>query len=63
MGRSILDEDHIHPPIRDNVASDHSDIAREVLPAVARQGVVVVSGADEMDRPGTDQGMRRVLGN
>ncbi|MBL0142119.1 MAG: glutaredoxin [Betaproteobacteria bacterium] len=45
MGRSILDEDHIHPAIRETIANDHSDIVREVQAAVAGKGVVVVGMA------------------
>ena len=42
MSRSILDEAHIHPTIRDTIANSHSDIVREVLAAIAANPVVVV---------------------
>jgi monothiol glutaredoxin len=42
MGRQILDESHIHPAIRDTIASHHGDIVREVQEAVAAHAVVVV---------------------
>ena len=42
MPRSILDEAHIHPAIRERVASLHRAIVREVQEAVARHPVVVV---------------------
>jgi monothiol glutaredoxin len=42
VSRSILDEDHIHPAIRDKVAGNHADIVREVQAAIAANGVVVV---------------------
>ncbi len=42
MPRSILDETHIHPAIRDRVASHQQAIVREVQTAVAQHAVVVV---------------------
>jgi glutaredoxin-related protein len=42
MPRPILDETHIHPAIRERVASHQQDILREVQDAVARHAVVVV---------------------
>ena len=42
MRRSILDEDRIHPAIRDKIADNHADIVREVEAAVAANDVVVV---------------------
>ena len=42
MPRAILDEDHIHPAIRDRVASHHATIVDEVRAAVAAHAVVVV---------------------
>ena len=45
MGRSILDEEHIHPAIRDKVAGNHSDIVQEVQQAIATSAVVVVGMA------------------
>jgi monothiol glutaredoxin len=45
MGRSILDEAHIHPVIREKIASSHVDIVREVQAAAAANDVVVVGMA------------------
>jgi monothiol glutaredoxin len=45
MSRSILDEKHIHPDIRDKVASSHADIVEEVKSAIASNDVVVVGMA------------------
>ena len=45
MSRSILDEIHIHPDIRDKVASAHAGIVEEVKEAVAANDVVVVGMA------------------
>ena len=42
MSRSILDEDHIHPAIREKIAGSHADIVREVQSAVAGNAVVVI---------------------
>ncbi len=42
MTRDILDEAHIHPAIRETIASNHADIVREVQAAVANNDVVVV---------------------
>jgi monothiol glutaredoxin len=42
MARSVLDESHIHPAIRDTVASHHADIVREVQAAIAANDVVIV---------------------
>jgi len=42
MPRSILDETHIHPAIRETLANSHSDIVREVQAAIAENRVVVV---------------------
>ena len=42
MPRPILDESHIHPAIRDKVASHEQAIVREVQDAVSRYPVVVV---------------------
>jgi glutaredoxin-related protein len=61
MARSILDEDRIHPAIRDRVAGHHADIVQEVQQAVAANAVVVVGMAGnpfprkarrELDRAG-----------
>ena len=45
MPRSILDENHIHPAIRDKVAQSHGDLVREVQAAIADNAVVVVGMA------------------
>lgn len=45
MSRSILDEAHIHPAIRDTIANNHADIVREVQAAVAQNDVVIVGMA------------------
>lgn len=42
MPRSILDEAHIHPAIRDKVAKHEQAIVREVQAAMAQHAVVVV---------------------
>jgi len=42
MSRPILDENRIHPAIRDTVAGYHADIVKEVMDAVAANAVVVV---------------------
>ena len=45
MPRSILDETHIHPAVRDKVAANHADFVREVIEAVAANDIVVVGMA------------------
>lgn len=45
MPRAILDEDQIHPAIRDRIASNHRDIVEEVQAAIAAHDVVVVGMA------------------
>ena len=45
MARSILDEEHIHPAIRETIAGHQADIVREVKTAVAANDVVVVGMA------------------
>jgi len=45
MGRSILDETHIHPAIRETIANNHADIVQEVKDAVAKNDIVVVGMA------------------
>src|ERR1700674_4930166 len=45
MARNILDESHIHPAIREKIASNQADIVREVQAAIATNGVVVVGMA------------------
>jgi monothiol glutaredoxin len=42
MTRSILDESHIHPAIREAIANHHADIVREVQAAIAANDVMVV---------------------
>ena len=42
MARPILDEAHIHPAIRDKVATNRMDYVREVQAAIAAHPVVVV---------------------
>lgn len=42
MTRSILDEAHIHPAIREAIANHHAEIVREVQAAIAANDVVVV---------------------
>jgi monothiol glutaredoxin len=42
MTRSILDEAHIHPAIRETIANCNADIVREVQAAIAANHVVVV---------------------
>jgi len=42
MPRLILDEAHIHPAVRDVVASSHRDIVEEVVAAIATHDLVVV---------------------
>jgi monothiol glutaredoxin len=45
MGRSILDEGHIHPAIRAAIANNQADVVREVQAAIALHDVVVVGMA------------------
>lgn len=45
MPRPVLNEEHIHPAIRDKIATLHQDIVREVQDAVAAHAVVVVGMA------------------
>ena len=45
MSRSILDEAHIHPAIREAVSGSHADIVREVQDAIAANDVVIVGMA------------------
>jgi monothiol glutaredoxin len=42
MSRSILDEAHIHPSIRETIANNHADIVQEVQAAIAQNDIVVV---------------------
>lgn len=43
--RPVLDEQHIHPAVRDKVATHHADIVKEVQDAIAANAVVVVGMA------------------
>ena len=45
MARPVLGEDHIHPAIRQAVATHHQDIIGEVQAAIAAHPVVVVGMA------------------
>ena len=45
MSRSILDEAHIHPAIRETIANSHADIVREVQAAIAQNDIVIVGMA------------------
>ena len=45
MSRSILDEEHIHPAIRDTIANNQADIVREVQAAIAQNDIVIVGMA------------------
>jgi len=45
MPRSILDEAHIHPSIRERIAGHQSGILREVQEAIAANDIVVVGMA------------------
>jgi len=45
MSRSILDEAHIHPAIRETIAASHADIVQEVTAAIAGNDIVVVGMA------------------
>jgi len=42
MSRSILDEVHIHPAIRETIANNHADIVQEVQAAIAQNDIVIV---------------------
>ncbi|WP_317202477.1 glutaredoxin [Janthinobacterium sp.] len=45
MTRSILDDAHLHPAIRERIGASHADIVGEVRAAVAAHAVVVVGMA------------------
>jgi glutaredoxin-related protein len=45
MTRPLLDEAHVHPAIREKMASNHADIVREVQNAISRNAVVVIGMA------------------
>ena len=42
MARNVLDENHIHPAIREKIATHNADIVQEVKDAIAANNVVVV---------------------
>ena len=42
MSRSILDEAHIHPAIRETIANNHADIVQEVQAAIVQNDIVIV---------------------
>ncbi|WP_028104249.1 glutaredoxin [Pseudoduganella violaceinigra] len=42
MTRTILDDAHLHPAIRERIAKNHADIVAEVQSALAANRVVVV---------------------
>jgi glutaredoxin-related protein len=45
MSRSILDEAHIHPAVRNVVANNHANVIAEVQAAIASNPIVVVGMA------------------
>lgn len=45
MNRPVLDEQHIHPAIRNKVAQLHQDLLSEVQQAIANNAVVVLGMA------------------
>ena len=45
MPRAILEENRIHPAIREKIAGNHADIVAEVQAAIAANDVVVVGMA------------------
>lgn len=45
MSRSILDEAHIHPAIRETIVNNHADIVQEVKDAAAKSNIVIVGMA------------------
>ncbi len=45
MPRSILDETHLHPAIRERIARHHADLVKEVQDAIAANEIVVVGMA------------------
>ena len=45
MPRPVLEESRIHPTVREKVATNHVDIVREVMDAIAANDVVVVGMA------------------
>jgi len=45
MPRPILDENHLHPAIRQKIATQHADILREVQAAIDANDIVIVGMA------------------
>ncbi len=45
MPRPVLEESRIHPAVREKVATNHVDIVREVMDAIAANDVVIVGMA------------------
>jgi monothiol glutaredoxin len=45
VSRSILDEAHIHPDIRETIANNQADIVREVQDGIAQNDIVIVGMA------------------
>ena len=45
MPRSVLDEQQIHPAVREKIAQHHADVVRAVQAAIAQHAVVVVGMA------------------
>jgi monothiol glutaredoxin len=45
MPRPVLDEQQIHPAVRDRIARHHADVVGEVQAAIAQHAVVVVGMA------------------
>lgn len=45
MARNILDENHIHPAIREKISANQAEILREVQAAIVANAVVVVGMA------------------
>ena len=45
MPRSLLDQEHVHPAIRDTIARSHADIVAEVQSAMAANAIVIVGMA------------------
>ena len=48
MPRSILDDAHIHPAIREKIAGHHADLVKEVQDAIAANEIVVVGMAQNL---------------
>ncbi len=59
MARSILDEAHIHPAVREAISTSHADIVAEVQAAIAANPVVVVG----MGQNPFPKHARRILDN